>query len=242
MKSMLSPYVLHPDSLEFPNPELALSQPDGLLAIGGDLCSQRLMEAYRVGIFPWYQNGDPICWWSPDPRMVIFTDMLRITRSLHKKLRKGDYRVSFDLCCVEVIEQCAAPRKDSNDTWITAEMQAAYADLHSQGVVHSVEVWMDGELAGGLYGVSLGTLFFGESMFSRRTDASKIALVHLAGQLRLWGFPLIDCQVANEHLRSLGGINMSRRTFQRYLRRYGQGSPLPAPWRLDWCYPGTAQP
>ena len=189
----------------FPATENALSDPNGLLAVGGDLSPQRLIEAYRQGIFPWYDESQPILWWSPNPRVVLFPDRLHLSRSLKKRLNKQEYIVTFDRAFTQVIQHCALiPRADQAGTWITHDMLNAYIRLHEMGVAHSVESWCDGELVGGLYGVSLGKLFFGESMFSLRTDASKVAFVHLCNQLNDWGFPMIDCQIGNPHLSSLG--------------------------------------
>lgn len=234
---MKIPAILSSDCIGFPNPKLALNNPNGLLAIGGDLSIQRLRCAYKTGIFPWYEDGMPILWWSPEPRMVLYPAKLKIRRSLHKKLIKRAYQVSFDKCFNDVIECCSQSRKASSGTWISAAMITAYNRLHKAGLAHSVEVWMDGKLAGGLYGINIGRIFFGESMFHKQTDASKIALVYLAGQLEEWKFPLIDCQVANEHLSSMGATNISRTSFMQYLRQYTQDTQETSiPWRLAWTY------
>lgn len=201
----------------FPPVEHALTEPNGLLAIGGDLSSQRLIEAYRKGIFPWFNENDPILWWSPDPRMVLFPDELKISRSLLKTLKKGNYRIHIDEHFTQVMHACAAPRKGQPGTWIHPQMIAAYTALHQIGLAHCVETWIDDELVGGLYGIALGKMFFGESMFSRVTDASKIALVHLVRQLQNWQFGMIDCQVRTEHLASLGAREISRKEFNRKL-------------------------
>lgn len=203
---------LEPDS-PFPPVETALAEPNGLLAAGGDLGPTRLLAAYRRGIFPWFSEGDPILWWSPDPRMVLVPGGIRITRSLAKTLRNRAYEVRFDSTFDAVIAACAAPRDGRPGTWITQPMQAAYRRLHELGYAHSVETWMDGELAGGLYGVALGRAFFGESMFSLRRDASKIALVALARHLEQRQFGLIDCQMHTPHLESLGARLMPRAVF-----------------------------
>ncbi|MDP2809012.1 MAG: leucyl/phenylalanyl-tRNA--protein transferase [Rhodocyclaceae bacterium] len=198
----------------FPPVERALAEPDGLLAVGGDLSPQRLLAAYRRGIFPWYSEGEPILWWSPDPRMVLFPDELKVSRSLAKILRNVDYEVRFDTAFADVMAACAAaPRHGQPGTWITPEMQAAYRRLHALGHAHSVEIWIDGQLAGGLYGVAIGRAFYGESMFARRRDASKIALAHLCSRLSTRGFGIIDCQMETAHLASLGARPIPRREF-----------------------------
>ncbi|WP_244070466.1 leucyl/phenylalanyl-tRNA--protein transferase [Nitrosomonas sp. PY1] len=203
--------------VSFPPLDRALKEPNGLLAMGGDLTPQRLLEAYRKGIFPWFNEGEPILWWSPDPRMVLFPDELRISRSLSKELKRGNYQIRTDHCFGEVMQACAAPRGGQAGTWIHPEMIAAYTALHEMKFAHSVETWVDNELVGGLYGIALGQIFFGESMFSRVPNASKIAFVHLVKQLRVWGFGLIDCQVKTNHLASLGAREIPRTVFARYL-------------------------
>jgi leucyl/phenylalanyl-tRNA--protein transferase len=197
----------------FPDPNTAEEEPNGLLAVGGDLKPQRLLNAYRQGLFPWYSEGQPILWWSPDPRMVLFPSELHVSRSLRKTLRQDRFEVSVDSAFEAVIQACAAPRPDSTGTWLVSEMIEAYRDLHRLGHAHSVETWLDGELVGGLYGISLGRAFFGESMFSRTADASKVAMVALAERCRRAEFELIDCQVYSEHLRSLGAREIPRREF-----------------------------
>ncbi|MGB0468793.1 MAG: leucyl/phenylalanyl-tRNA--protein transferase [Pontibacterium sp.] len=204
----------------FPAIHTALKEPDGLLAAGGDLSPARLLEAYSQGIFPWYNQGEPILWWSPDPRCVLFPEQLHISRSLRKRLKKTDYVVSFDTDFEAVMDACAEPRSGSEGTWITRAMKGAYCELHRQGIAHSVELRINGELVGGLYGLAMGKMFFGESMFSRETDASKIAFVYLVGQLRNWGYALIDCQVSNGHLKTLGAREIPRPEFKRYLNKY----------------------
>lgn len=195
----------------FPPVSKALKEPNGLLAGGGDLSPQRLLAAYRRGIFPWYSAGEPILWWSPDPRMVLFPDAIRITRSLAKTLRNADYSVRLDTAFEQVIAACAAtPRPGQDGTWITTEMQQAYLRLHALGYAHSVETWRDGQLVGGLYGVAIGRVFCGESMFSHATDASKIALVHLCRYLARREFGIIDCQMETAHLTSMGARPISR--------------------------------
>jgi leucyl/phenylalanyl-tRNA--protein transferase len=202
----------------FPPLASALEEPNGLLAVGGDLSPRRLLDAYRRGIFPWYSEGDPILWWSPDPRMVLFPSELRVTRSLAKTLRNKSYEVRFDAAFDEVVRGCAAPRPNQPGTWLTAEMRAAYRRLHELGYAHSVETWVDGALAGGLYGVALGRAFFGESMFTRSRDASKIAFVHLVRRLAAEDYRLIDCQMHTAHLASLGAREIPRTEFARRLK------------------------
>lgn len=231
-----APYWLEPDSppAAFPDVELALREPDGLLAIGGDLSRARLLEAYRRGIFPWYGKDQPILWWAPDPRLVLVPAEVHVSRSLAKTLRQGKFSLTLDRAFSEVIQACAEPRPDQSGTWITPEMIAAYSDLHVTGYAHSVECWCRGELAGGLYGISIGRVFFGESMFSRIPNASKAALVYLARQLARWHFPLIDCQVHTAHLESLGAIPMPRADFTRLLARETVQSPPPLQvWQFD---------
>jgi leucyl/phenylalanyl-tRNA---protein transferase len=203
----------------FPPLEFAMEQPNGLLAVGGDLSPERLLDAYRRGIFPWYSAGDPILWWSPDPRMVLFPAELRITRSLAKVLRNKAYEVRFDTAFDAVMAACAEPRPGQPGTWITPEIRAAYVRLHELGYAHSIETWIDGALAGGLYGVALGRMFYGESMFARVRDASKIALVHLARHLDAQGFGMIDCQMHTDHLASMGARELPRAEFLIGLKR-----------------------
>lgn len=208
---------LNPLSLAFPPPDQALDDPNGLLALGGDLSPARLERAYRLGIFPWYQDGQPILWWSPDPRTVLFPEQLHVSRSMQKFLRKTSLHVTFDQAFKQVVRGCAAPRDYADDTWITEEMQEAYAELHRRGLAHSVEVWDDEQLVGGLYGVALGRVFFGESMFSRRDNASKTGFITLVRHLAKQGFVLIDCQMPTDHLFSLGAVTMTRAEFQAQL-------------------------
>ena len=217
----------------FPPVETALKQPNGLLAAGADLSPQRLIAAYRQGIFPWFGEGEPILWWSPDPRMVLFPAELKISRSLRKILNQGGFEVRADTAFRETMLGCAAPRPEQKGTWISEEMIAAYCALHQLGVAHSIETWVDGELVGGLYGVALGRLFFGESMFSRVSGASKIALVHLARQLERWGFGMIDCQMKTAHLASLGAREIQRSEFARKLQELVNYPDLHGPWRLS---------
>ena len=214
----------------FPPIRSALRHPNGLLAAGGDLSCARLLEAYRRGIFPWFSEGDPILWWSPDPRMVLFPEDFKISRSFGKTLRNRSYEARFDSAFDEVMAGCAAPRKGEPGTWIGGGMLEAYRDLHRLGYAHSVETWIDGELAGGLYGVAIGRVFFGESMFSRVRDASKIALAALVAHLESSGFGLIDCQMRTPHLESLGAREISRRRFSRLLEELIHYPRSPGSW------------
>jgi leucyl/phenylalanyl-tRNA--protein transferase len=216
----------------FPPVTQALKSPNGLLTIGGDLSTARLLDAYRHGIFPWFNPGEPILWWSPDPRMVLIPDQFKISASLRKTLRHADYRVSFDQAFESVIRCCAAPRDGASGTWISEEMIAAYCELHRLGYAHSVEVWMGDNLAGGLYGVAIGKMFYGESMFSRASNGSKIALAYLARQLQRWQFGLIDCQMHTPHLASLGAHEMPRREFIARLQELVHCAPH-TDWRFD---------
>lgn len=231
---MKIPYLLHADDTEqFPDVSLALSDPDGLLAIGGDLSPTRILSAYRQGIFPWYSEGQPIMWWSPDPRALLFPDKLKISRSLRKTLNKNRFTVSFDQAFPEVIRACAVTRKDGLGTWITDEMIAAYITLHELGYAHSVECWQQEKLVGGLYGISLGHAFFGESMFSRESDASKVALVSLVRHLMRWQFDFIDCQLPSEHLQSLGVIAVPRSRFIELLNATCEHSNYKGQWTVE---------
>jgi leucyl/phenylalanyl-tRNA--protein transferase len=216
----------------FPSPHLAMRDPNGLLAIGGDLSVTRLIRAYSQGIFPWYNPDEPILWWSPDPRAVLMPDSMKVSKSLSKSLRRGDYAVTLDTAYRQVLDACAGPRMRSRGTWLGSDMRDAYQDLHKRGYSHTVEVWRDGVLIGGLYGVALGRAFFGESMFSHATDASKIALYWLCEQLKAWSFHLLDCQVASDHLRTLGAIDISRERFLNLLR-----PAVTQPGRTGaWCF------
>jgi leucyl/phenylalanyl-tRNA--protein transferase len=217
----------------FPPVEQALREPNGLLAAGADLSVTRLIEAYERGIFPWFGEGDPVLWWSPDPRMVLATDAVHVSHSLRKTLRAGRFRVTADTVFPQVIAACAEPRPDQDGTWITREVFEAYCTLASLGLAHSIEAWEGDRLVGGLYGVALGRMFFGVSMFARRSDASKVAFVHLVRQLHRWGFPLIDCQMSTSHLASLGAQTVTRAEFLAVVRRSVARPPVPAPWRLD---------
>ncbi len=224
--------LLH-DETPFPPLEQALREPNGLLAMGGSLSVDRLLDAYRRGIFPWFNQGDPVLWWSPDPRMVLFPMEFEISRSLRKTLRRRDYDVRTDMAFEQVMRACAAPRDGQAGTWIHEGMIAAYTALHRMGHAHSVETWVDGELAGGLYGVAIGRMFYGESMFSRRTDASKIALAHLAKQLVRWNFGMIDCQMNTRHLASLGAREIPRSEFIRRLQELIHYPGIASPWEFD---------
>ena len=203
---------------DFPPVDSALVDPNGLLAIGGDLSTQRLIEAYRQGIFPWFDDEQPILWWSPNPRAVLFPEDLVLSRSLRKRLKRHQFSVYADRSFTEVMRYCASvPRAGQNGTWITTDMLGAYQQLFEMGIAHSVEAWQDGKLVGGLYGVAIGGVFFGESMFSLVTDASKVAFAHLVRQLQRWHFTMIDCQVSNPHLLSLGAKEIPRVKFKHLL-------------------------
>ncbi len=213
----------------FPPVGSALRDPDGLLAIGGDLSPERLLEAYQKGIFPWYNRGQPIMWWAPDPRCVFELNNISISRSLRKTLRKKQFTVSLNKAFKDVIIACSEPRKDHDETWISEEIITAYLQLHEKGFAHSVECWMENELVGGLYGIAIDRVFFGESMFTRKADASKIALVHLSEFLNRQSFRIIDCQIHSQHLQSLGAKPMPRRMFDNLLKHYCLNTE-PHPW------------
>ena len=217
----------------FPPLELALSEPNGLLCAGGDLTPQRLLTAYKQGIFPWYAKDEPILWWSPDPRMVLVPSEFKLSRSLHRSLRAGRYQIRLDNDFPAVIRSCAKTRRKSQSgTWITTEMESAYIALHELGYAHSVETWVDGELVGGLYGLAIGKMFYGESMFSHVSDASKIALAHLAHYLDARGFGLIDCQMNTSHLASLGAREIPRAAFVTRLQEL-TASATHGRWLVD---------
>lgn len=216
----------------FPPVTRALTEPNGLLAIGGCLDPDWLIEAYRDGIFPWFSPGQPILWWSPEPRMVLFPERLKVSRSLEKLIRQGVYTVTLDQDFGGVIRACSEPRSADGGTWITEDMIDAYTRLHELGHAHSVEAWFNGVLAGGLYGVALGRVFFGESMFFRRRDASKVAFVQLVRQLRRWGFGLIDCQMSTEHLRRFGAAEIPRAEFMGLLGE-GTRTDRSISWHFD---------
>jgi len=234
--STTMPCWLDPEAAEivFPDVELALEEPDGLLAVGGSLSTDWLLHAYRSGIFPWFGPGQPILWWAPDPRLVLFPENLHISHSLGKLLRKGQFRVTFDTAFEAVISACARPRPLQSGTWITPEMKSAYIDLHHAGHAHSAECWREGVLVGGLYGVAVGKIFFGESMFTDASDASKTAFVALVQQLEKWQFSLIDCQVYTDHLASLGAATIPRSEFTAILDR-----ECPLPGRSGYWVPDT---
>jgi len=220
------------DDTVFPPPDYA--DPSGLIAVGGDLSSERLLEAYRVGIFPWYAEEQPILWWSPDPRFVLELEKFKISRSLGKTLRRRIFHVTFDRVFDDVIAACAAmPREGQSGTWITAEMQEAYVKLHGLGFAHSVETWFEGKLVGGLYGVSLGKAFFGESMFRHKNNASKVALAVLVDKLRKWGFHFIDSQMTTEHMIRLGAEEMPRRIFLKRLQSALRHSTKRGKWHVE---------
>jgi len=216
-------------------PPVEQATPEGLLAIGGDLSSERLLEAYRRGIFPWYSAGQPILWWSPDPRAVLYLDRFNVSRSLKKRMRKNTYALTLDTRFGEVVDACAAPRQKDpvGGTWITRDMAAAYNNLHEMGYAHSVETWFEGRLVGGLYGLALGRGFFGESMFSSMTDASKVALAALVEHLKRWDYTFVDCQLSSPHILSLGAVEVSR---SRFLRELSEALVAPdriGPWTRE---------
>ena len=217
----------------FPPVETALAEPNGLLAAGDELSAERVLEAYQQGIFPWFNADQPVLWWSPDPRMVLLPAELRVPRSLAKVLRNRVYEVRADSAFRTVMKACAEPRNHQNGTWISPAMIEAYHALHRRGIAHSIETWIDGELAGGLYGVAIGRMFYGESMFTRVTDASKIALVHLVRQLERWGFGMIDCQMHTAHLGRMGGREIPRAAFMRKLGELVNYPPISGTWVLD---------
>jgi leucyl/phenylalanyl-tRNA--protein transferase len=221
------------NSLEFPDTQQALSYPNGLLAVGGDLSVQRLLRAYQRGIFPWYEDPQPILWWSPDPRSVLYPEEIRVSRSLSKTLRRNRFRVTTDTVFHRVLAGCAAPRAREQGTWITNSMARAYMELHREGYAHSFEVWDGPQLQGGLYGVALGRVFFGESMFSRVSDASKVALLALTRLMTEKGLEIIDCQVESPHLNSMGARNIARLDFEQYLAQTDELTGTGAQWRLN---------
>jgi leucyl/phenylalanyl-tRNA--protein transferase len=217
----------------FPPAELALRNPNGLLAAGGDLSPARLLDAYAQGIFPWFGEEDPLLWWSPDPRMVLYVRELRVSRSLRRTIRSRRVRVTADTAFDDVVTGCASPRPGQDGTWITPEMHAAYRRLFDMGYAHSIEAWNGHRLVGGLYGVALGRMFFGESMFTRENDASKVAFVHMVAQFGRWHVPLIDCQMPTSHLASFGAREIPRPQFLDQMQHQLGEPALPAPWRLD---------
>lgn len=217
----------------FPPPQRAMRDPNGLLAIGGDLSAERLLRAYTAGIFPWYNPDEPILWWCPDPRAVLFPKDFHVSRSLRKQLNNGGFALSCNRAFARVMQACAAPRSIGHGTWLGSDMQQAYLELHRAGHAQSVEVWQDRELVGGVYGVSIGRMFFGESMFSVMENGSKIALHFLCRQLTDWGYSLLDCQVASPHLASLGAVDIPRDEFLRHLRDATAQAGRTGPWQVD---------
>ena len=222
--------LLAAGSVEFPDIEMALAEPDGLLAFGGDLSSERLLAAYSHGIFPWYSDGQPILWWSPDPRMVFSTAAPHVPRRLQRWLKNCDWTIRADYAFNEVMQACAEPRHDAGGTWITDDMFAAYCRLHTEGHAHSLEVYEGESLVGGIYGIAIGRMFFGESMFSRRDHASKVALLCLCHGLAAQGFPLLDAQVCSDHLMTLGARAMSRVDFKRQIEQLCAQPVIPGNW------------
>lgn len=220
------------EKIGFPPPHLA--EQEGILAVGGDLSVKRLLLAYRMGIFPWYAEDDPIIWWSPDPRLVLYPPRLRFSRSLNRLLKKNAFAVTMDRAFEQVIVECAAVRSELGEgTWLVDEMIEAYVKLHDAGFAHSVETWREGRLAGGLYGVSLGRAFFGESMFMRVSNASKVAFVRLVRQLEQWGFDMVDCQVKTDHLVGFGAQEIPRKVFLEQLKKTLKHPTRKGLWRFD---------
>ena len=232
---------LDKQQLWFPDPEQALGDPDGLLAIGGDLSTERLVLAYQSDIFPWFSDDQPILWWSPDPRCVLFPPEIHIAKSLRRTLNSQYFTITADQSFRSVIRLCARTRAEG--TWITDDMMASYSELHRQGIAHSIEAWNPkGELVGGMYGVALGRCFFGESMFSLETNASKVLMVHLAGQLEDWGYTLMDCQVESGHLLRMGACTIPRRRFLSILRKSVNARPNHGNWDIQWRWHGPKRP
>lgn len=229
---------LDPDHLWFPPAEQALDDPDGLLALGGDLSTERLKLAYRSGIFPWYSDDQPILWWSPNPRCVLFPEEIHVSRSLRRTLNSSHFTITADQAFPRVIRLCANTRAEG--TWITQDMIDSYSQLYKQGVAHSIEAWNSrGELVGGMYGLAIGRCFFGESMFSLETNASKVLMVHLANQLRAWGYRIMDCQVESGHLLRMGARCIPRSEFLSILKTCVDSSPDHDNWNLQWRWPGA---
>ena len=218
-----------PKDIIFPPVELA--EPNGMLAIGGDLSVERLLAAYKHGIFPWFSDGSPILWWSPDPRFVLFPDEIKVSKSMKQAMRNGTFTVTYDLAFKEVIRNCRHPRKDQDGTWITDDMEDAYIELHELGFAHSVETWQGDELVGGLYGVSLGRMFFGESMFTITANASKAALISLAVKLQSLSFDCIDCQVHTKHMETMGARYIVRTEFIDLLASSLKHKGLTGSWK-----------
>ncbi len=228
-------HLLNPGVKDIRFPPVELASREGLLAVGGDLSVARLLEAYRHGIFPWYNDGQPILWWSPDPRTVLLPDRLKVSRSLRKNARSGKFCVTFDRCVAEVMRACAGPRRKqpNGGTWISSAMIDAYVELHRGGHAHSVETWQNDRLVGGLYGVALGGAFFGESMFSHVPDASKVALLYAARQLERWSYAFIDCQLPSAHLERMGAQSIPRKVYLALLRAALERHGHPPPWHFD---------
>ena len=224
--SALPYYTANDNATPFPEVKHALKDPDGLLAMGGNLHPDRLLSAYMNGIFPWYNDNEPILWWSPDPRSVILAHQLKLSRSLKKSIRNKNYQITYNKAFNKVLHSCTKPRSYTSDTWINSDMIKAYQLLHHLGYAHSVETWQNNVLVGGLYGVILGKIFFGESMFATQTDASKVAFYHLYQKLMQRNFVLIDCQVESKHMNSLGASNIERQTFISLLNQYCHLDPL----------------
>lgn len=221
------------DADAFPDLELAWTHPNGLLCVGGDLAPERLLIAYRRGIFPWYSEDVPLLWYSPDPREVLYPEQLRVPRTMRSTLRKGTYEITMDRCFRRVMEECAKPRPDQDGTWITRALLKGYCALHELGHAHSIESWCEGELVGGLYGVAIGQVFFGESMFARRDDASKVAFVHAVRQLQRWGYRLVDCQVHTPHLDRFGSLPLAREEYVARLKTWCDAPGRDGRWEPD---------
>lgn len=234
--------LLADDHIEFPHSRHALREPNGLLAVGGDLSAERLLAAYRRGIFPWYNPEEPILWWSPDPRAVLFPEKLHVSRTVKKQIRQCHWHFSCDRAFAGVIDACAAPRADQAGTWISPEMREAYLNLHRLGFAHSVEVWDGDKLIGGLYGIALGRVFFGESMFSLRSGASRLGFIHLVAHLHQWGFQLIDCQTPTDYLVSMGAELIPRARFESILVTEVDAPCAPGAWQMspDMNFPGES--
>lgn len=230
-----APYWLDPDNHDelFPDVELATMEPDGLLAIGGDLSPARLLNAYRHGIYPWFDSNHPLLWWSPNPRSVLYPSKLKVPRSLNKTIRNRGFEIRFDSAFTSVIDACSEARKYSDDTWIDQRIKSAYITLHELGHAHSAETWLDGELVGGLYGVAIGQVFYGESMFHKERDASKVAFVSLVRKLLAWKFQLIDCQMTTSHLLSLGAEEIRRQELTHHLNQWCDQSASKQAWSIS---------
>lgn len=225
------PVFLLSDKTSFPPPHLATKE--GLLAIGGDLSQERLLLAYRMGIFPWYSEGEPILWWSPDPRLILYPDEFKVPKTLKKIIKKNMFQVTMDTAFDQVVDTCAQIRIEKNEgTWIVREMIEAYCQLHKSGLAHSVEAWHQGQLAGGLYGVSLGKCFFGESMFTRISNASNVAFINLVAFLKMLAFDMIDCQISTEHLKRFGAREIPRAVFLKQLNTSLEAATHKGPWKL----------